>query len=53
MEEENEKKDINLEISMFDFLKGKEDQSDSDIYKSMKNIMVNTFESIESRKDAV
>lgn len=49
MEEENEKKDINLEISMFDFLKGKEDQADSDIYKSMKNIMVNTFESIESR----
>lgn len=49
MEEENEKKDINLEISMFDFLKGKEDQEDSDIYKSMKNIMVNTFESIDSR----
>ena len=47
MEEENE--DINLEISMFDFLKGKEDQENSDIYKSMKNIMVSTFESIDSR----
>lgn len=49
MEEENENKDINLEISMFDFLKGKEDQENSDIYKSMKNIMVSTFESIDSR----
>ena len=49
MEEKNENKDINLEISMFDYLKGKEAQENSDIYKSMKNIMVNTFESIGSR----
>ena len=49
MEDENENKDIDLEISMFDFLKGKEEQEDSDFYKSIKNIMVNTIESIDSR----
>ena len=29
MEDENENKDIDLEISMFDFLKGKEEQEDN------------------------
>ena len=49
MEEETNNEDTILETGMFDFLKEKKEQEDSDLYKSIKNIIFNTIEHIESR----